>query len=93
MPYIQSEEREQYHELIVSLAQKIPVDRMARPGHLNYIVTQLLHTVYGKQMRYADHNEAIGVLHCIAEEFYRRKTAPYEDLKINEEGDVEFLRK
>jgi hypothetical protein len=47
--------------------------------------------VYGSQLRYADHNEVMGVLNCIALEFYRRKTAPYEDVKIAEEGDLTDL--
>lgn len=32
--------------------------------------------------------EAIGVISNMIQETYRRKTAPYEDLKIKENGDV-----
>jgi len=31
----------------------------------------------------------IGVLECVKQEFYRRKVAPYEDIKIIENGDIE----
>ena len=88
MPYIKKEERAQYQELINELAAKIPEDRMSRPGHINYIVSLLIDKVYGKNMRYADHNEVLGTLSGISQEFYRRKTAPYEDIKIAEEGDL-----
>ena len=88
MPYIGRKERQQYQATLNELAKMIPQDRMARPGHINYIVSLLLEKVYGKQMRYADHNEVVGVITCIAQEFYRRKTAPYEDIKIKEEGDL-----
>ncbi len=91
MPYIPREDRKQYQDAIKELAEKIPEDRMQRPGHINYIVSLLLDRVYGSEMRYADHNEAIGVLTCIQSELYRRKTAPYEDLKINSEGDLQDL--
>lgn len=91
MPYIGRKDRPQYQELIESLAKIIPADRMQRPGHMNYIVSLLIEKVYGKELRYADHNEVIGVLNCIALEFYRRKTAPYEEIKIEEEGDLTEL--
>ncbi len=88
MPYIAKSDRPQYQEIVQQLAAMIPQDRMARPGHINYVVSLLLDKIYGNAMRYADHNEVIGVLECIKDEFYRRKTAPYEDKKILEEGDL-----
>ncbi len=91
MPYIARKDRKQYQEILNSLAEIIPQDRMLRPGHMNYIVSLLIEKVYGKELRYADHNEVMGFLNCIALEFYRRKTAPYEDLKIGEEGDLTDL--
>jgi hypothetical protein len=91
MPYISRSERKQYQEVLSALASIVPQDRMLRPGHMNYIVSLLIEKVYGSQLRYADHNEVMGVLNCIALEFYRRKTAPYEDVKIAEEGDLTDL--
>ncbi|MBX7145440.1 MAG: hypothetical protein K1X79_13405 [Oligoflexia bacterium] len=88
MPYIKKSERTQYIAAIEELARLVPSDRALRPGHLNFIISSLLHKVYGPSMRYADHNEAIGVINCVALEFYRRKTAPYEDEKIRSEGDI-----
>lgn len=91
MPYIKRSERAQYQACLAELAKIIPQDRMARPGHINYIVSLLIRKVYGDSLRYADHNEVIGVLSSIQAEFYRRSTAPYEDLKIKEEGDLTDL--
>lgn len=91
MPYIKRQDRAQYQELIAKLAATIPQDPKARAGHFNYVVSLLIEKTYGTKMRYADHNEVVGVLHCIALEFYRRKTAPYEDIKIQEEGDLADL--
>ena len=91
MPYIKRSERGQYQELVAELAKRIPQERTARPGHMNYVISLLVDKVYGHQMRYADHNEALGMLTGVTQEFYRRKTAPYEDLKIKEEGDLTEL--
>ncbi len=88
MPYIKRESRQQYQAILSELAELIPTDPNERPGHFNYIVSLLIEKVYGKRMRYSQHNEVVGVLNCIAQEFYRRKTAPYEDEKIQTEGDL-----
>jgi len=87
MPYITQEERPQYddvlEELIGLLKEKPPesVD-----GHLNYVVTRVIKEVY--PLRYYHINKAMGVLECIQHEFYRRVAAPYEDTKIEQNGDV-----
>ncbi|MCB0346793.1 MAG: hypothetical protein KDD66_16875 [Bdellovibrionales bacterium] len=91
MPYIKKEERKVYQEAINALAEAVPRDRTARPGHMNYIVSLLIERVYGEQMRYCDHNEVLGFLEGVQLEFYRRKTAPYEDEKIISEGDLNDL--
>lgn len=91
MPYIGRSDRQPYQDAIDELGKLIPEDRMLRPGHMNYVISLLIDRVYGNEMRYADHNEVIGVLNCVALEFYRRKTAPYEDEKIQSEGDLTAL--
>ena len=88
MPYIERAERAKYQAILSELASLIPSDRMARPGHMNYVVSFLIEKVYGSEMRYADHNEVMGFLSGVLQEFYRRKTAPYEDKKITQEGDL-----
>lgn len=91
MPYIKRQSRAQYQNIISELGKLIPSDPMERPGHINYVVSLLIEKVYGKNLRYAHHNEVVGVLNCIVAEFYRRKTVPYEDEKIKSEGDLDQI--
>lgn len=87
MPYINEEDRPQYEEpiqQIIDLLKEKPVESM--DGHLNYIVTKIIKEVY--PLRYYHINRAMGVLECIKQEFYRRVAAPYEDTKIEQNGDV-----
>ena len=91
MPYIPKSDRAQYQAALDEIAKLVPEDRASRAGHMNYVVSLLIEKVYGKEMRYADHNEVVGVLQCISYEFYRRKTAPYEDAKVKSEGDLSAL--
>ena len=87
MPYITQEERPQYDEVIaelVALLKEKPPESV--DGHLNYVVTRVIKEVY--PLRYYHINKAMGVLECIQHEFYRRVAAPYEDTKIEQNGDV-----
>ena len=87
MPYIKSEKRKKYENIIqelVGVLRSLPPEEV--DGDLNYVVTKLLKEVY--PLRYYHINKAVGVLECIKLEFYRRVAAPYEDIKIKESGDV-----
>ena len=62
-------------------------------GVTNYTITQLLIGLYSynnqtNKRSYNIFNSAMGVLGCVAQEFYRRMVVPYEDEKIKENGDV-----
>lgn len=57
-------------------------------GQLNYKITQLCTEFLGTQPSYDSINEIVGILECAKLEFYRRVAAPYEDKKIQENGDV-----
>jgi hypothetical protein len=79
MPYITAEQRQKLDE------GALPADA----GELNYTLTKLIHRYLdAKGQRYATYNEIMGVLSCVAQEFYRRWATPYEDQKIRENGDV-----
>jgi hypothetical protein len=91
MPYIPLEDRVQYQEALTEISMLIPKDRTKRCGHMNYVISLLIEKVYGKEMRYADHNEVVGVLTCAKNELYRVKTGPYEDLAIAKNGDLSVL--
>ncbi len=59
------------------------------PGELNYAFTELIiDYLESKGLNYGTLNEVVGVLECCKLELYRRKAAPYEDEKIEENGDV-----
>lgn len=97
MPYIVKEKREQVDTqlgyLIDAITEASRGDVSVLPGILNYCITVLIKSTYrlvtGKaKLSYADHNSAVGMLECAKQEFYRRNTAPYEDEKVIENGDV-----
>ena len=59
------------------------------PGELNYIITLICKDYidrYGEC--YRTFNDIMGVLEGVKLEMYRRKTGPYEDRKIKQNGDV-----
>jgi len=78
MPYIKKEDRER--------ARINPMN----PGELNYAITILINNYMEDRggVSYTVINEVIGVLECAKLELYRRLAAPYEDKKIEENGDV-----
>ena len=63
-------------------------DWPCKPGTLNYIITKVVHWYLGDNPNYERYNAAIGALECAKQELYRRKVSPYEDEKIEENGDV-----
>ena len=80
MPYIPQEERDR-------LGQSYPC--FNKPGQLNYMITDLIKQyIYSRTENYTTYNDILGVLEAVKLELYRRKIAPYEDTKIQENGDV-----
>lgn len=78
MPYIKEEDRQRLR-------------RTTRPttvGELNYLVTKMIIEFLGPNPNYADFNGAVGALECCKLELVRRMVSPYEDAKIEENGDV-----
>lgn len=79
MPYIKTDER-------------IALDGFrdpSTPGELNYLFTKIVFQyLENKGWSYQTFNDAIGALEGAKLELYRRQVAPYEDKKIEENGDV-----
>ena len=73
-----------YLKSIVTVLNKVP--KKKQHGHMNYIITRLILETNPKN--YKEFNAIIGVLESVKMELYRRKIAPYEDIKIKENGDV-----
>ena len=80
MPYIKQENRESLLRYPLTIADA---------GELNYSITKLIDVYVSLHgLKYETLNAIVGVLECAKAEFYRRVVAPYEDLKIQENGDV-----
>jgi len=85
MPYIPKERREALEQLHTSLR----ADRLENAGELNYAVTLLLKAYTEQKGRsYQTMNDVVGALEGAKAEYQRRVIAPYENLKILENGDV-----
>lgn len=88
MPYIKQEDRNHYDARINALITDIKIHKSSA-GDMNYIITRLLDAAYNfKEPSYAKINEAIGVLECAKLELYRRIAIPYENVKIQLNGDA-----
>lgn len=98
MPYIAQQDRRHLDPLIDQLAEQIVTQAKAHnydaafAGLLNYTCTRLALQVIKLQfgaLRYWLIATVTGVFHNIADEFYRRLGAPYEDRQIEKNGDVD----
>lgn len=84
MPYIVDADRTDLNWGIDALEKLID-----SPGKLNYVITCLcLGYIYKVGENYQHWNDVIGVLECSKQELYRRYIAPYENKKIEENGDL-----
>lgn len=92
MPYIKEQDRKVFDNilppLIALILNPLQFGTRAKAGVLNYIFTLILKSVLDDDKRYDTANSLIGALECCKLELYRRHIAPYEDLKIKENGDV-----
>ena len=64
-------------------------DQPQNAGELNFLITNLITKyIFMKGEKYQNYNDVIGALEGAKLELYRRKIAPYEDIKMRENGDV-----
>lgn len=83
MPYIVPARREWWDKKRIGLPLEIS------PGEINYVITRIvLQYVQERGQSYQTICEVTGVLENVKQEFYRRYAAPYEDSKIQTNGDV-----
>jgi len=90
MAYIKPNEREQYADAIARLSAQL---RVNNPGHLNYVISKLVHGFLPPQPYYVDLNEVIGVLECAKQELLRTVVGPYEENKRKLNGNISDLDK
>lgn len=90
MPYIKKEQRHEHDALI----ERISINLKTKPitqtvGELNYIISRILAMSLNlTSPKYNTINSAIGVLECVKLELYSRIANKYEQIKINENGDI-----
>jgi len=88
MPYIKTSDRDRL-DYVTDVVHTVGIKDA---GELNYLITQLcIAYMHDNGKRYQKINDVVGALEGAKMEFYRRYAAPYEDDKINENGDVYFL--
>lgn len=102
MPYIKQEDRailnpaiDELGKLICKITSEAEIPELAFGGLLNYSLTRTVLYVIKNQfgekgIRYWIVAMASGVLHNVADEFYRRLASPYEDKQIRVNGDVDL---
>lgn len=92
MPYIKKIERKKYEKAIEEITLQLNlqgIDGCYPVGDLNYIITTILTKTLDRQgVRYQNLNAVIGALECSKLELYRRLISPYEDTKVETNGDV-----
>lgn len=57
-------------------------------GELNYIISRLCWKLFDDEPRYKTGGRILMAMEAAKLEFYRRKMAPLEDIKILENGDL-----
>ena len=101
MPYIKSHHRQEIDGLIDQLALGIirqaeqSGDLTAFAGLLHYTCTRLALQIVRRQfgqMRYWLVAIITGIFKNIADEFYRRVAAAYEDKQLAQNGDVDLFK-
>ena len=86
MPYIKKEDRVVLGE--IAHLQSL-VSHCTCAGELNYVFTEILLAYVRRHgLRYQTLNDIMGALEGAKLEMYRRMAAPYEDTKIEHNGDV-----
>ena len=84
MPYIDNEARKKFD---------ITTLQLTTAGELNYVISELCSQYLAqKGLNYTHCNEIIGVVECVKQEFYRKVTAPHEEQKIKENGDISYKK-
>ena len=92
MPYVKQVDRSLYESAIAEIVLNLNLqgqDGLYPVGDLNYLISAIIDQTLSRQgVRYQNLNAIIGALECAKLELYRRVAAPYEDVKIAENGDV-----
>jgi len=89
MPYIVKDKRNVLDPAVQRLADAFRTldDDANFAGNLNYVISTFLLSLYPAP-NYQRFNDIIGALECCKLELYRKRIAPYEDIKERENGPL-----
>jgi hypothetical protein len=90
MPYINKEYRKWYERELESIAKTLlDTEDKDVPGELNYVISSLIaRLVKVREPSYHFYSMITGVLDDVKAEFNRRIKFPYENKKIEQNGDI-----
>lgn len=86
MPYIDQTRRAELNPVLNPLLISGVEDWSV--GDLNYVLTNIINMWLSTSPSYTRYTSAVGVLTSAQLELYRRRVAPYEDVKRLENGEV-----
>lgn len=89
MPYIKQCDRD---NIVDDTGYRVTIEsnKITNAGELQYAIAVMIKSyLERKGLNYQNCNDIMGALAGAQMEFYRRTVAPYEDLKIKENGDIE----
>ena len=91
MPYTLEEKRRLVEPLLQALEDR--PELLENEGDLNHYITNVC-AIFLKQhlIKYGNFADIEGVLNHVSKEFYRRLAIPYEDKKIEQNGDLKRLK-
>lgn len=86
MPYLKPDERKQYLDKMFDCIQEM----QPKAAEIVYLTSRLLgrYVLKVPNPGWLDRATALAITDAIAKEYYRRCMAGYEDVKIQENGDV-----
>ena len=90
MPYLKSDDKNKLESKASKTYRTLDIGcHCTTAGELNYTITRILQGyLFSNGTCYQKINDCLGALEGAKLEFYRRTVAPYEDKKIQSNGDV-----
>ena len=85
MPYLRTENKIYFDSVLLPLKRCA----IANGAELNYLFAEIINQFFVTNSKnYANIAQAISALECQKLELYRRVAGPYEDSKVEENGEV-----
>ena len=89
MPYIKPEDRKKIDIYNDYYTDALSVNSIDTAGEIQYAIARIIKSyIERKGLNYQHCNDVMGALAGEQMEFYRRQVSPYEDTKIEINGDV-----